>query len=380
MVYSLIIVTPPDHGNIDGVSTFCLFLSEGLAQSGIFSISVVTPSSEIHCQTLKEYKYSNKVSYFKCPIPNGDNGIGLYLNALSDGSPCLILLNYWPSIFNIRSIRSHIPEATIVQIVHDFPWLTIFEGNTEYFFNSYNSDFRDFNEYDKKFLKYTTYDTLVSFKETDHIICLCRDSFRIINKNYQIPLQKIHLVPNGLADKYLDIVDNQDVSNKISDTIKILFIGRPTISKGWDRVIDLAIHLKKNNIDAKIICVGFTGISNLIPKNLISYFVETGIIPHDKIDDLYRQANFVFIPTRHEQCSYVAIEAMMHGKEIVAFDSFGLRNMLDDECAYIIDSVCQFPLHSLRKGEHARKHYMNRFSADSVIMNYTKLLTQIIRS
>lgn len=375
--YPIIIVTSPDNGQVDGVSTFCRCLSEGLANSGIFDVFVVTPSSAVEALTSVPCRYSANLHHFRCPTATGGAGVGQYIEAISSGRRCVVLLNYWPSIFNIRSIRTYMPNASVVQIVHDLPWLSVFEGNSDGFLKSYSTDFQGFSEAEKKFLKYTTYDTLVSFMSSDSIVCLCNDTMDIINRNYQIPVDKIHLIPNGLPDKYETLTGCKCPSDR---NTRVLFVGRPSVSKGWDRVIDLAYYFKKEKIDAVIICAGFNGVADIVPNDVSLYFIEAGIVSQQKLYELYRQVDYIFIPSRHEQCSYVGIEAMMHGMEIVAFESFGLSNMLDNKCAHIIDKVEQFPLQSSEKGSLARERFQNIFSEGSMIESYSRLLSNLFLS
>lgn len=378
MKYSIIIITPPDTGQTDGVATFCSCLSVDLTKTGLFNIHVVTPTPEITALTPVDDTLSDNLHYYRCPLPSGREGVGRYVKDLSAGNPCIVMLNYWPSIFNIRSIRKYMPEASIVQVVHDLPWLSVFEGNTDRFFESYGSGFSEYPQPGQKFLKYSTYDTLVSFKETDHIVCLCSDTLKIINRNYQIPLNKIHLIPNGSQDHNCFVQEGEELmSDPDPGTLNVLFVGRPTVSKGWDRVIELAARFQSKGINGTIICAGFEVRPDDVPDSLASYFIGLGTIPHHELDKLYRQADFVFIPTRHEQCSYVAVEAMMHGAEIVAYDSFGLRDMLDNDCAYIIESTDRFPELPSGKGPLARKRYLDRFTLDSMINNYSELLCRI---
>lgn len=219
----LIIISSPDNGQIDGVTTFCSCLSNELAKTKLFKISVVTPSAHVQSLTKSYTTNSTRITYYKCPIPSGNTGIGQYLYFIPSNSSCVILLNYWPSMFNIRSIRSYHPKASIVQIVHDFPWLTIFEGNPKQFFKSYTYGFSEFQESERKFLKYSTYDTLISFREADHIICLCNDSVNLITQHYKIPLEKIHLIPNGLTDNFNIQVDEKCYANKEFRELRITY-------------------------------------------------------------------------------------------------------------------------------------------------------------
>jgi glycosyltransferase involved in cell wall biosynthesis len=56
----------------------------------------------------------------------------------------------------------------------------------------------------------------------------------------------------------------------------------------------------------------------------------TGLIDKAKLYDLYSIADVGLMPSLHEQCSYVAIEMMMHGVPLIASTSTGLCEMVED--------------------------------------------------
>ena len=63
-----------------------------------------------------------------------------------------------------------------------------------------------------------------------------------------------------------------------------------------------------------------------------SRITYTGKVGKETLYDFYRIADIGVMPSFLEQCSYVAIEMMMHGLPIVGTDSTGLSEMLLPEC------------------------------------------------
>ena len=57
--------------------------------------------------------------------------------------------------------------------------------------------------------------------------------------------------------------------------------------------------------------------------------IFTGKIPHEELSVFHQRATIGVMPSFHEQCSYSAIEYMMHGIPFVGTTSTGLSEMLD---------------------------------------------------
>lgn len=58
--------------------------------------------------------------------------------------------------------------------------------------------------------------------------------------------------------------------------------------------------------------------------------IWTGLINKEKLYELYTIADMGIMPSFHEQCSYVAIEMMMHGLPIIGSTSTGLYEMIEN--------------------------------------------------
>ena len=61
-----------------------------------------------------------------------------------------------------------------------------------------------------------------------------------------------------------------------------------------------------------------------------SKIIFSGRLPKELIYKFYQIADVGILPSFAEQCSYVAIEMMMHGLPIVGTDSTGLSEMIID--------------------------------------------------
>lgn len=96
-------------------------------------------------------------------------------------------------------------------------------------------------------------------------------------------------------------------------------------------MIDAFRLVLKHHEKARLVIVGDGNYSEYLKhcKDLWDKVIFTGKITQEELLNFYRQASVGVLPSFHEQCSYTAIEFMMHGVPFVGTDSTGLNEMLD---------------------------------------------------
>ena len=233
------------------------------------------------------------------------------------------------------------------------------------------------------------------FDLADKIICLSEHTQQILQDDYKMKPDKITVIYNGLTDR-LPIADRQELRRKydMPDIPLILFAGRLDDSKG----LMYAIQAFKKTVKTKLRChfiITGSGTYDVYLKaceDIWRHVTWTGLIRREKLFDLYSIADIGVMPSFHEQCSYVAIEMMMHGLPIIGSTTTGLKEMIiDGETGLHIpvieqnDSVeidtdllaekilylLQNPLERERMGANARRRYETVYSAEIFRKNMT---------
>ena len=136
-------------------------------------------------------------------------------------------------------------------------------------------------------------------------------------------------------------------------------------------------------------------------ENIWLHVTWTGLIDKDKLYDLYSIADIGVMPSFHEQCSYVAIEMMMHGLPVIGSTTTGLKEMIidgetglhipvieyDDRAEIDPDLLAEKMLYLLQHpeerkhmGANARKRYETVYSAEIFRQNMLKFYRSLFHS
>ncbi len=117
--------------------------------------------------------------------------------------------------------------------------------------------------------------------------------------------------------------------------IDFLYAGSLLEVKGADVLVDAFIQLSKVRRGLRMIVAGEGPLQgplrSKIDKAGLNSLVEfPGKIPYEKLFDLYRQTRIVVVPSRFEGFGFVAAEAALLGKPVVASSVGGLPEVVED--------------------------------------------------
>lgn len=141
--------------------------------------------------------------------------------------------------------------------------------------------------------------------------------------------ENIVLVPHGVSK----VIDKENLN--IETRTYALFVGRLAHNKGVDILIKAA-----NNLNYKIIIAGKKIDANVYTSNENITFMNE--VSDNELEELYRNAKVLILPSRYEAFGLVAIEALSYGCPIIVSDqvkmNYILKNTSLEEYIYSYDS------------------------------------------
>lgn len=172
---------------------------------------------------------------------------------------------------------------------------------------------------------------------SEKIICLSRENYNVFSRIFKVSEEKLLLIPNGLPAKHGKIAKNSIFSSKITSkehTI-IFYCGRIDKEKGVRELIAALnlIHKKRQNF----ICLfaGSGDISNLLASytHLWGNVLFTGYI-NDRtvLNWVYKRADILVMPSKHEQSSFVLLEGLQYGKAIILSSIPAFEDVAEPNC------------------------------------------------
>jgi glycosyltransferase len=284
------------------------------------------------------------------------------------------------AIFNCKTVTT----------VHYAKWMLELNSNLSMLHTIKSKPSNLLSKYEKSLAKTDEYENL-QYKEVDHIIALCRHMHDLLQTEYGIEQDKIAVIPNGLISMdnngILDRMALREKWNMSEKEFIILFAGRLNVVKGLDYLIKAFHKVLKIIPNCRLMIAG-NGAYDCFMKECEDIWMNitwTGLIGKEKLYELYSIADIGVMPSFHEQCSYVAIEMMMHGVPLIASTSSGLREMIEDGITGLYIPVIEYenrveidanllaekmlfllehPEERKCMGDNARKRYKTVYSAE----------------
>ncbi len=169
-----------------------------------------------------------------------------------------------------------------------------------------------------------------------------------VQRIYQVPAEKIHVVPNGVAYHAFDGgVDPGEVKGRfgIGPVAPTIFAaGRMTIQKGMDMLVEAVPMVLNSYPEAKFIISG----SGPEKDNVVRRAHEVGAagsiifletLPRWQYIDVMRAVDIVAMPSRNEPFGIVALEAWSAGKPVVGTTAGGMKEFIwHDVNGFLVDA------------------------------------------
>ena len=215
---------------------------------------------------------------------------------------------------------------------------------------------------------------------------------------YQVPQDKIHVVPNGVNYRAFDgVINPAEVKGHygIAPMAPTIFApGRMTVQKGMDMLVEAVPMVLASYPEARFIISGEGPEKDAVVRRAYEVgaagaIVFLGHVPRWQYIDLMRTCDILAVPSRNEPFGIVVLEGWAAGKPVVATTSGGPREFVwHDVNGFLVDATPSGIAHGigslLADHEHCRKLGANgrraveeKFNWDTVAA-YTEGVYQVV--
>ena len=196
------------------------------------------------------------------------------------------------------------------------------------------------------------------------------------------------LIENAMPDLKAEPRSDLFSGGAAQGKTNLLFVGRLDRQKGFDILTEAARQIEADRPDIAIHVVG-ASVNNdakldALPSNLIMH----GWVDHREIDNWYRSADALIVPSRWEGLPFVVVEALRSGTPALVSDRAGMPEIIDhdqtgkvfhlnarDIAATLRELDCE-ALRAMRPA--ARATYEKRFAVDRFLNQYSELLFRLL--
>ena len=166
----------------------------------------------------------------------------------------------------------------------------------------------------------------------------------------------------------------------------VILASRMLWDKGVGEFVEAAKILKKEKINCRMALVGNPDFENPdpLPKSLIEQWESEGLVEwwknREDMPEVFARSNIVCLPSYHEGCPKVLIEAASCGRAIVATDVPGCREVVSqnengflvpvknpEALAESIRILAQSPKKRAQMGKRGREIAVEKFSEEKII-------------
>lgn len=148
----------------------------------------------------------------------------------------------------------------------------------------------------------------------------------------------------GISLQMIESIKKKDIINR--DGLKILFAGRLEYWKGIHLAIKCYAQVLKQHSNVTYTIIG-SGTDEAWIKNVaIQAQVYDRInwlprVSQKELFNMYKQYDILLFPSLHDSSGYIAIEALAHGLPVICLDLGGPKEIVDNNCGYIINTFAQ---------------------------------------
>lgn len=277
-------------------------------------------------------------------LNNGKLVLSLLRLYIDDSKYNIFFVNHFPCDKFLADIKLIFPLSRIIFVIHDQGWCAPLLGNVEMFRKVLKATYYPRkNKKEWQEIRHITSRERRMYHLADDVIALAHPTRDLLTSVYQVPISKIHLIPNGkvLAAAKMGVKEQDAIRARWGigkDEFVILYAGRTVESKGIKPLLAAFEELYKEKNNVHLVVAGQVFHLNDFAKittSSCSHVTYTGLISYELLSEWYQIADVGILPSYTEQSSYFGIELLDQGCLIIATDGHNMPDMFDASVSLI---------------------------------------------
>lgn len=186
-----------------------------------------------------------------------------------------------------------------------------------------------------------------TYAKFDNIVAVSKHvKEQVINK-FNIPEEKVVVKYNPIDKEYIEKLSSEKVDDIIKKKFTICTIGRLSVQKGYDRLLEVTKKLNDDKLEFDLWIIGVGAEENKLKEYIQeNNLTNVTLLGYKKNPYKYiRESDLFVCSSRAEGFSTVVSEAIILGKPIVTTECSGMKEMLGENNEYGI--VCKNDKQSL---------------------------------
>jgi teichuronic acid biosynthesis glycosyltransferase TuaC len=232
------------------------------------------------------------------------------------------------------------------------------------------------------------------FRVADRIVLVSTELNQIARSNIGFP-EKLNVVSNGIDPTEVAIVSDQLRSTYAGQKV-IVSVSYLIARKGLGFNIKSVAQLADRYPDMKYLVIGDGPEANSLKRlvsdlNLENMVGFLGALSHSKVMEYMALADLLSLPSWNEAFGMVYIEAMAHGKPVIACEGEGITDVIEngktgllvkpkdvDSLAQAMDFLLSNPEKAHEIGERARKLVLETYTWEKNARRYVEIYRELL--
>ncbi|GAA4874841.1 hypothetical protein GCM10023333_04950 [Ferrimonas pelagia] len=231
-------------------------------------------------------------------------------------------------------------------------------------------------------------DQVVNISQYEHdktsAIGFSKNSMLIENSVEDFSERELEHYPDAIQDLNGTAVNSSHTPNSEESIIKLLFVGRLDEQKGIDILLDAMVSLDRSDINLKVVGAGvLRNFSHQANRENIEF---CGWQPNKTIDQFYRWADVLVVPSRWEGFGLVVLESYRNGTPVLVSNRGALPGLVDEGITghvfdLSVESLTE-AISSLKKGslssmsQDCKKKFAERYSPGDFVRKQAELIRE----